>query len=351
MTNIQKNFTLLKSEIKGTSGGEAVIAIMLSAMIICANIMLVTVVEYIGALIFYANPNTQNAIKVISREIPPDFSSVKSCGDIDFCFEVFEYHENFGTLYVVSAEFFNEDLSYLSKRNIKSVTDRYDKVVPLLVSNAIGLNVGDRGELSCGDEYEVVDVIFDENIKYMIYSLTYSDNFAVTIDKGQFASQMPVTNPILFAKLNSTTDIFEFQDRYDNNQFLISDFDPYDIISKQFSDSITISVIGIVVFIVSFFAVIINCHLVFCSKKRYYQTILTVGGKKKMFLFNSIVIKIFQFLISTAVSTMVLFILNTLIGSGFITFESGFISAIFSAFVMVVTVFMLKGWLKGTNAI
>lgn len=351
MTNIQKNFTLLKSEIKGAGGGEAVVAIMLSAMIICANIMLVTVVEYIGALIYYANPNTQNAIKVMSREIPPDFSNVKSCEEIDLCFEVFEYNENFGTLYAVSAEFFNDDLSYLSKSNIKNVTNRYDEVVPLLVSNAVGLNVGDRGELSSGDEYEVVGVISDENVKYMLCSLTYSDSFAVTIDKGQFASQMPATNPILFAKLNGITDVFEFQERYDNNQFLISDFDPYDVISTQFSDSITISVIGIIVFIVSSFAVIINCHLVFCSKKRYYQTILTVGGKKKIFLINSIVIKIFQFLISTAVSTLILFILNTLIGSGFITFESGFISAVFGAFVMVVTGFMLNGWLKAINAI
>lgn len=345
MKDLQKNICLLKSEIMGNKGGEIIIVIMLTAMMICANIMLVTVGEYIGAVIFYSAPDIQNTVKIRSSDEFPNFSEIKRSKEAEYSFEVYEYHESFGSLYAVSEELFDYELPFLGKENIDNVKNVDLEYVPLLVSWAAGLNVGDKGRLSCGSEYKVVDIISDENIKYMLYSAAYSKEFAITVDKGQFSGQKPITNPILFAKLSKETDISKFNENINSIKFSLSDFDPFSIISTQFSDSITVSVIGTVVFAVSFFAVIINCYLVFCGKRRYYNALMTVGGKKKIFLFNGAVIKAAQLLISSAVSVLILLVLNILTGSNFVTLMSGFASVVLASVVLFITWLMLNRWI------
>lgn len=345
-TILQKNLSLLKSEIKGSKGGEIVVIIMLTAMIICANIMLVTVSEYIGSVIFFSDPYFQNAVKVRSNNEFPDYNTVKQCEESEYSFEVSQYQEHLGTLYAVSEGFFAEELPFLSKSDVDAFKNIEDEFVPLLVSKATGLSVGDRGQLSDGSEYKIADIVDDENVQYILYSVAYSEKFAITVDKGQFSNQTPMTDPFLFMGLSKNTDKEKFDEKYSSVEFSISAFDPFNIISTRFSDSITVSVIGIVVFLVSFFAVIINCYLVFCGKRRYYKALMTVGGKKKLFLFNGAVIKAVQLLISSAVSTLILVALNLPMNGGLITLTSGIVSVTFALVVMMITEILLSRWVR-----
>lgn len=345
-SDLMKNLSLLKSEVKSSKGGETVIIIMLTAMIICANIMLVTVNEYIGSVIYFSNPKLQNAVKIHTYNELTDYSAVKDCEESEYSFEVSQYQERFGALYAVSKEFFSEELPFLSKSNIAAVKDIEGEYIPLLVNKETGLSVGDRGQLSDGTEYEVAGIVDEENIQYMLYSATYSEKFAITVGNDRLSNLTPMTNPILFMGLHGNTDIEEFDEKYYSNGFLVSAFEPFDIISNKFSDSITVSVIGIVVFLVSFFAVIINCYLVFCGKRRYYKALITVGGRKKIFLFNGAVIKAVQLLISSVVSILVLVILNILLKGGMITLISGILSVSFALIVTAVTELLLSRWIR-----
>ena len=350
MTDVKKTYALLKSELQGSRGGESVVVIMLTAVMIFANIMLVSVLEYIGSVIYFTNPNARNAVKVTALSENADFDTIKNDSDVEFCFMVTEYSERFSTLYAVSEEFFDSSLSFLSKDDINALNQVTDGVTPIFVSSSLKMQAGDTGQRSDGSQYQVAGVIPDD-VKYILLTLVSYEDFAVAPDSGQFTYAVPTTNPMLYVRLKNNADISAFQERYKDIDCLITPFDPDNIIYLNFSSSVTISVIGISVFIVSFFAVIINCYLVFCGKRRYYQTLITVGGRKKLFLQNSLIIKAVQLMISAAVSALILVILNVTLKGEFITVQSGLLSAAFAALVMALSQFMLIGWLKGIKTV
>ncbi len=76
MDNLKKTLAPVKGELKSNTGGEAVIVLMLSVMMICASIMISAIGNYAGALIYLMNPKAENAVKVISGDFFGDFGSI-----------------------------------------------------------------------------------------------------------------------------------------------------------------------------------------------------------------------------------------------------------------------------------
>lgn len=342
--DIKKTFALLKSEIKGHKGGETVIIVMLTLMIICANIMIVTVSEYIGTIIYLSNPNGQNAVKIIGNDNSSDFSEIKASNDVEFGFEVTCYSANICSVYGISEEFFDENLHFISKSNIDAINNYTGDAIPLLVSKPTEYKVGKKGQFFDGTQYEVVGIIDNTDVKYYIYFGIIYDKFAIALDKGQITLN-PQMSPYMFTKLKDDIDKDEFAESIDTTLGILK-FDPIEEVSYKFSDSISASVVAIVTFIVSFFGAIINCYLVFCSKRKFYSTIMTVGGKKMLFIRSGGIVKIFQLLISLVVSFLVLLLINILMSGGCMTALSMLISAALAIFVMAVTWLLLKHWLK-----
>lgn len=343
MNNIKKILTLTKSQLKSNKGGEAVIVLMLTFMMICANIMIGTISDYAATLIYLMNPKAQNAITVINGDFFGDFSGIKNTSEVEYGIEVKCYNANLCTIYAVSEELFNEEL-FLSKDNIDAMKNGAAEGVPLLVSKSTGFNIGQKGTLSGGTKYEIVGIVEDD-LRYFLFAVMPYKKFAIALDKGQFTALAPVTNPTMFVKLTNGTDKEEFKEKISSDGFSAINFDPLGTLSADFSNSIILSVIGTVTFTTSLFGVIINCYLVFGSRRKYYRALMTVGGKKKTFLQCGAIIKLFQLLLSIAVSVLGLLLFNLLLGNSVFNALSILISVALAVLLVCITHLLLNRWL------
>lgn len=350
MDKLKKTLALVRSELKCNTGGETVIILMLTVMMICSNIMISAISNYAGALIYLMNPNAQNAVSIYNNNMLKDFSEIKNSSDVEYGIEITPYNApGFCDIIAVSEELFSEELSFLSKNNIDAVKNYTDADrVPLLVNKATGFNVGQTGIISDGDskkiEYEIVGIIDRNEIRHLFGGIG-SVKYAIALDKGQFASLSNKTNPIMFSKLAGGTDKEAFREKIKADGFSASEFDPFKALSGDFSNSIILSVIGALTFTISLFGVIINCYLVFGSKRKYYRALMTVGGKKKTFLRCAAIVKAFQLLVSLVISVGLTVLLNMTMDNESFNILGVLLSAAFGALLIGLTYLLLSRWL------
>lgn len=352
MDKLKKTLALVRSELKCNTGGETVIILMLTVMMICSNIMISAISNYAGALIYLMNPNAQNAVSIYNNNMLKDFSEIKNSSDVEYGIEINAYNAGgFCDIIAVSEELFSEELSFLSKSNIDAIKNYADgDRVPLLVNRGTGFNVGQTGEIM-GEipdvtiKYEIVGIIDNEEIKHLLFSVIGFTEYAIAPYSEQFASLSVKMNPTMFSKLSDGTDKKEFKEKIKADGFSASDFDPFRVLSGQFSNSIILSVIGALTFTISLFGVIINCYLVFGSKRKYYRALMTVGGKKKTFLRCAAIVKAFQLLVSLVISVGLTVLLNMTMDNESFNILGVLLSAAFGALLIGLTYLLLSRWL------
>ena len=346
MKYIKKILALVKNELKCNMGGELVIVLMLTVMMICANIMIATISDYIGSLMYLMNPKAENAVNIFNIDGSADFDAVRAYPEVEFGIEVNDYQEYSIYIYGVSEDILSEELSFLSKENIDAMKNGAGgNRFPMLVSSSTGYKVGKQGTLMNGSQYEIVGIIDNNDIKYFISPLMPFDDFGIAIDKGQFEELTASSPPSMFTGIVKSTDRAEFKEKYGTKSISIRSFDPLGALSGEYSNSITLSIIGITTFTISLFGVIINCYLVFGNRRKYYRTLMTVGAKKEIFLRSGAVIKLFQLLISIAVSSAVLPLCNLIADEILFGVLGMVISALLAVLLIALSWFLLKGWL------
>ena len=352
MKDIKKTLALVKNELKCNMGGELVIVLMLTVMMICANIMIVTVNNYIDSLIYLMNPKAGNALIIFDADGSADLDAVRAYPEVEFGIEVSSYDNYDVTVYGVSEDILKEDLSFLSKENIDALKRGTEgNLFPMLVSSSTGYSIGKKGTLNNGSQYEVVGIIDNDDIKYFISPLVYYDRFGIAIDKGQFEELTPTSPSTMFTGLVKGADKSDFKEKCSTKSLSIRSFDALDALSADFSDSITLSIIGITTFTISLFGVIINCYLVFGNRRKYYRTLMIVGAKKEIFLRSGAVIKLFQLLISIAVSSAVLPLCNLIADENLFGVLGMVISALLAVLLIALSWFLLKRWLDKVSCL
>lgn len=352
MKDIRKTVELVKNELKCTLGGELVVVLMLAVMMICANIMIATINDYIDSLMYLMNPKAGNAVIIYNTDGSADLETVKALPEVEFGIEVTDYNDYDVTVCAASEDILNEELSFLSKKNIDALKkDMEGDVFPMIVSSSAGYSVGKKGTLMNGSQYEVVGIIDNDEIKYIISPLVSFDDFGIIIDKGQFKEMTPFSPPTVFAGLVKGTNKAKFKEEYAEKGFAVSVFEPLSALSADFSDSIILSVIGITTFTISLFGVIINCYLVFGNRRKYYRTLMIVGGKKEIFLRSGAVIKLFQLVISLAVSVVGLLVCNLIAGDNLFSALGIIISALLAVLLIALSWLLLKRWLDKVSCL
>lgn len=352
MKDVKKILALVKNELKCNLGGELVVALMLTVMMICANIMIATVSDYIDSLMYLMNPKAENAVIIYNVDGSADLDAIKAYPEVECGIEVSSYNDHSITVHGVSEDILKEDLSFLSKENIDALKRGIEgNLFPMLVSRSTGYSVGKRGTLVNGSQYEVVGIIDNDDIKYFISPLMTFNDFGITIDKGQFEELTLTSPPAMFTSLVKGTNKTEFKEKYSTKSLSISNFDPLEALSGEFSDSITISIIGITTFTISLFGVIINCYLVFGNRRKYYRTLMIVGAKKEIFLRSGAYIKLFQLLISIAVSSAVLPLCNLIADDNLFGVLGMVISALLAVLLIALSWFLLKRWLDKVSCL
>ncbi|MDE7281720.1 MAG: hypothetical protein K2N36_08280, partial [Ruminiclostridium sp.] len=305
MKDIRKTAELVKNELKCNLGGELVVALMLAVMMICANIMIATINDYIDSLMYLMNPKAGNAVIFYNTDGLAELDTVKALPEVEFGIEVTDYSDYDVTVYAASEDILNEELSFLSKENIEALKkDMGGDAFPMIVSRSAGYSIGKKGTLMNGSQYEVAGIVDNDEIRYLISPIVSFEQFGIIIDKGQFEDMTPYSPPTVFAGLVKGANNARFKEDYAKKGFAVSVFEPLSALSAEFSDSIILSVIGITTFTISLFGVIINCYLVFGNRRKYYQTLMTVGAKKEIFLQSGAVIKLCQLAISIMVTVL-----------------------------------------------
>ncbi|MBD5082110.1 MAG: hypothetical protein HDT44_10170 [Ruminococcaceae bacterium] len=348
MKDIKKTIALVKNELKCNLGGELVVALMLAVMMICANIMTATISDYIDSLMYLMNPKAGNAVIIYDTDGSADFDAVRADPEVEFGIEVKCYNDYDVTVCAVSKDILKDDLSFLSKENIETLKNDVENngdLIPMIVSASTGYSIGKKGTLMDGSQYEVVGIIDNDEVKYLILPLQTFDNFGIVIDKGQLEGLTPFSPPIMFTGLAKGTSKENFKEKYNEKGLPVGIFDPLDALSGEYSDSITISVIGITTFTISLFGVIINCYLVFGNRRKYYRTLMTVGAKKEIFLQSGAIIKLTQLVISLALTAAGLAVCNLIIGEDLFSALGIAVSALLAVLLITLSWFLLKGWL------
>lgn len=346
MNSLKKTLSLVKSELKSNTGGEAVVVLMLTVMIVCANIMINAISVYAQSLIYMMNPNAGNAVIIRIWDDSADFDDIRAYPEVEFGIEACIYNASPSPIYAVSDDLLSEELSFLSKSNIDALKNAPDSDrVPMLASRSSRLDIGQKGTLSEGLRYEIVGIVNHDEIAHIIGGRIAEAKFVIAIDKGQFTALTPVTDPCMFAGLSKSADKAEFKEKYGSLSLSIADFDPFDVISREFSDSITLSIIGVITFTISLFGVIINCYLVFGSKRKYYRALMTVGGKKRTFLRSGAVIKAAQLLFSIAFSLLAMLAVNEIFGGSNFSLLSILISSVLAILIIGISCILLNRWL------
>lgn len=352
MKDIKKTLALVKNELKCNTGGESIVVLMLTVMLICANIMITSISEYIGSLMYLMNSKAGNSVNILNSDYSVDFDAVRAYPEVEYGIAVNYYSEYSIGIYGVSEDLFDEDLSFLSKENIDAMKRGAEgNCFPMLVSKSTGYKIGKKGTLMNGNQYEVVGIIDHEEIKYIISPIMSFERFGIAVDNGQFKELTPTSSPIMFTGLAKGVDRAEFKEKYGTKILLTLNFDPLGVLSAEYSNSITLSVIGITTFTISLFGVIINCYLVFGNRRKYYRTLMTVGGKKEIFLRSGAVIKLFQLLISLAVSVVGLLLCNLIADDNVFNALGMLISALLAVLLIALSWFLLRRWLDKVSCL
>ena len=145
MKDIRKTAELVKNELKCNLGGELVVALMLAVMMICANIMIAAINDYIDSLMYLMNPKAGNAVIFYNTDGSAELDTVKALPEVEFGIKVTDYSDYGVTVYAASEDILNEELSFLSKENIEAlITDMGGDAFPMIVRRSAGYILGKK---------------------------------------------------------------------------------------------------------------------------------------------------------------------------------------------------------------
>ena len=72
--------------------------------------------------------------------------------------------------------------------------------------------------------------------------------------------------------------------------------------ASDYEGQVTMTLLGAVIFLTACAAIIINNYLSFEKRKKTYEILTTLGARKKLFIFNSLMTRVLQLILSSALS-------------------------------------------------
>lgn len=353
---MKKRLYLLWSSFKGDKSGSVVIGIMILFALICCNITTICVEKYIDSLLFFMNPNTQNAAQVLVTGDEYNADSLLSLDGTDFSFRINSYSLNLkndesSCLYTATDELFNAANGFFSTDLCEQMTASGEEI-KLIAFGQSDFEKGDTGILDNGKSFVIADVISDTTLQ-LVMGIVRFESFLLAYDNGgdSFSGLNAFSFPVVYEKLSDDTDFDDFiSENSDEANYTIAYIEPDELMSGEFSSSFSMSIIGFTAFVASAIGILINSYLSFEKNKKDYYALSVIGARKSLFLAEYVEIKAFLLLISIAIMTPTLVIFGNVLGESYINLASVLTSIAAVAIILTICT-LIYGRLLGKTVV
>lgn len=96
--------------------------------------------------------------------------------------------------------------------------------------------------------------------------------------------------------------------------------------ASDYEGPVTMTLLGAVIFLTACAAIIINNYLSFEKRKKTYEILTTLGARKKLFIFNSLMTRVLQLILSSALSCALLLAVERILRVEIVSVSSIFIA-------------------------
>ena len=353
-----KKILLFLDELKDNLSDFIINTLIITFAAIFISIAIYSVSDYLTSLAYYLNPNTANVIQIV----PAGDDSVYEDGLFDFdefeysftstlYADAFKYNPSMG-LFIVSGEFFDERLGLTDGVSYDTIADASDKINVIAVAGA-NMSEGSGGRMKNDMLYNVVKK-WESNAPYRLLSGIMMPSSAVialegTVDTGTFQ----FTTMAVVGKINIGFDEFKkkYQEDLSEKGWLIIKHNGLESVTSDYEDSVTMTLLGTVIFLTACAAMIINNYLSFEKRKRTYEILITLGARKKQFMFNSLMTRAAQLILCLVLSYTLSLAVEVILRVEIISAESIFTAVGIVAFLLAVGFLRYISFLKRTHAV
>lgn len=339
-------------DLKSNVGDFVINTLIITFAAVFINFALYSVSDYLASMSYYFNPNTQNIIKLLrmaeSEEEIIDFEELDY--RIDECF--YQGALAGGELITVSEKYLDEELGLISAELGRKMRDTSEAVQVIAFSDS-GLSKGSTGTLANGVKYTVAEVFDNSAPSYLISGFYGTLKSIVALDTAIDTEGFGLNGKAVIGKLNGiSTDGFKekYGDGLEESGWIATGFNGFEAIASEYESSVTMTLVGSVVFLTACVAILINNYLSYEKRKRAYEILLTVGARRKLFIFSSMLTRLLQLAAAAVLSVAVAFLGQLLIGSQLFSMFSFVISVAVTAVLLGVGLARYAWFVKRTEA-
>lgn len=353
---MRKRFALLFDEFKRSVGGTVIMIIMLTAILIFGNMMSIALIGYISYTIYLSGSCFDNVVEVTSYADDPfsELELISAFDEVEVSFTHISYSGECNA-HVLSPDFLKKEYGFLSKENIDAINNYDGDAIPVIAIYGSNYGIGYRDKLTIDDEMNI-GVVYDIS-DFEVVGITENDalfwifgggfrNSVLVIDEGQFENIKSPRSAVLFAKLTYNADPKTFANQCHDAFTDAEILDTISLIDDELNRAMPDLIIGGITSVAAFVSTLINSYLIFCKNRKYYNTLMIVGAKPKIFLFNNTLLKLLWAIISIVFSFVALCLLSQTMRKVFITFTSMSILILVVVIILIVTELLLAKWIK-----
>lgn len=352
-----KRLYLFLDELKDNLSDFAVNTLIITFAAIFISLAVYSLSDYLSSMLYYFNPNTANVVKLISvssdsvyEEDFFDFDEFEYGFTSDLYNDVFMYDPSMALL-VVSEEFFDESLGLSGGVSRDTLADNSEKIKVIAVSGE-NRSEGGGGSMKNGAGYTVAKKWENNAPYYLITGVVYSDRAVIALDGTVNTEGFQLLSRTVVGKINIPYNEFEekYQDTLAEKGWAVTGFNGFEAVAAEFDRSVTLTVLGVVIFAAACAAMIINNYLSFEKRKRAYEILITLGARKKQFILNSSLTRGVQLVLSMTLSPALLAAAERFFGMKLFSASSMMLSVGIIALILGVGLVRYAFFLKRTQA-
>lgn len=304
-----KKLFLFLDELKDNLSDFIINTLIITFAAIFISIAVYSVSDYLTSLAYYLNPHTANVVQIV----PIGADSVYEDGLFDFdefeysftstlYADAFKYDPSMG-LFVVSEEFFDESLGLAGGVSHDTLADNSEGINVIAVMSANKSENG-GGSMKNGMPYTVVKKWESDAPYHLLAGIMLPSDAVIALEGAVDAEAFQLTARAVVGKINVGFDEFKkkYQETLSEKGWAITKHNGLEAVASDFEGSVTMTLLGTVIFLTACAAMLVNNYLSYEKRKRAYEILLTLGARKKLFMFNSLMTRAAQLILSLALS-------------------------------------------------
>lgn len=347
-----KKLFLIKTEIQSNKYSVAILIVQIVFAIICCNICMVTIHDYIGTILYFANIDTKNAVSVYcSMESKERYDDILKSTYVDDGFYTRYYLSDIKKddnivaskvfIAAISESILTSDTAYLSQKQLEAISKKRDSGISVLVTEDLTeyLPVGSKFLLENNKEVFISGSIANKTLYHICNAMT-SDSFIMVIDGDDLNGLAPHSLGNVFVTLNNITAnefASEINEKY--SEVTAVKYDLNTALSKNYNRMATLFLFGLIILIISIIGFFSNTYFTYKRNEEVYNQYRILGIDRLNLCAIWSGVYFFELIISAITSSLVLLISENILGIKLITYRSFYFSVLW--FILMITITLI----------